>query len=278
MLCDSFAEILEKRFEVKRVQNPLYSLRAFARDLGVSSGQLSMILSKKRGVSADSAEKMAKALKLNRVEKQYFLQLAIQEHGRSKRIKDMAHDKLGQIRAVEEGINLSQDQFTIISEWYHMAILQVMQLKGYVKRILKDGELRFISQRLSISEEIVQSSLEHLLKLKAITFHGGHHLPAADFVMVPGSLPSASIKKFQKQFIQKSIEALDFQDSKSCAFKTTLLSIDSNDYSKINDEISEFCKNMMIKYGKSQSSEVKPNQVYILSQQFFKLAEVKQDE
>ena len=47
MFSGTIAEVLEKRFETKQSQNPLYSLRAFARDLGMSSGQLSMILSKK---------------------------------------------------------------------------------------------------------------------------------------------------------------------------------------------------------------------------------------
>lgn len=277
MFDSSIATVLEKRFEAKQSQNPLYSLRAFARDLGISSGQLSMILSKKRGVSAESADRMAKALKLNRVEKQYFLNLAVQEHGRSKRIQGIAKEKVDQIRQVEEALSLSQDQFSLISEWYHMAILQVMQLKNYAESAAEEGECLFISKRLNLTEETVLVAIARLLKLGAIVSHGDHHQPASDFVMVPGSMPSSAIKRFHKQNIQKAVEAIEFQDSKSCAFKTTLLSIDAADFTKINEELGQFCKGIMIKYGKTQNSTAKPNRVYILSQQFFKVAEVNHD-
>jgi uncharacterized protein (TIGR02147 family) len=277
MFDSSIAAVLEKRFEVKQSQNPLYSLRAFARDLGISSGQLSMILSKKRGVSVESADRMAKALKLNRVEKQYFLNLAVQEHGRSKRIQGIAKEKVDQIRHVKEALSLSQDQFSIISEWYHMAILQVMQLQNYAESAKAEGECLFISKRLNLTEETVLVAIARLLKLGAIISQGEYHQPASDFVMVAGSVPSSAVKRFHKQNIQKAVEALEYQESSSCAFKTTTLSIDSNDFKKINNELGDFCKNIMIKYGKTQSSAVKPNQVCILSQQFFKVAEVHHD-
>lgn len=66
-------------FNERKEKNPRYSLRAFARSLGVSSGQLSEILSGKRPLSHKLARRISIALALTEVEGQRLLQLVSQQ-------------------------------------------------------------------------------------------------------------------------------------------------------------------------------------------------------
>lgn len=73
------AEYLMMIFNERKDKNPRYSLRAFARSLGVSSGQLSEILSGKRPLSHKLARRIAIALALTEEESQKLIFLVSQQ-------------------------------------------------------------------------------------------------------------------------------------------------------------------------------------------------------
>jgi transcriptional regulator with XRE-family HTH domain len=73
------AEYLISTFNERKEKNPRYSLRAFARSLGVSSGQLSEILSGKRPLSHKLARRIAIALALTEEESQKLIYLVSQQ-------------------------------------------------------------------------------------------------------------------------------------------------------------------------------------------------------
>lgn len=73
------SEFLICTFNDRKDKNPRYSLRAFARSLGVSSGQLSEILSGKRPLSHKLARRIAIALALTEEESQKLIFLVSQQ-------------------------------------------------------------------------------------------------------------------------------------------------------------------------------------------------------
>lgn len=73
------AEFLITTFNERKEKNPRYSLRAFARSLGVSSGQLSEILSGKRPLSHKLARRISIALALTTEESQKLIFLVSQQ-------------------------------------------------------------------------------------------------------------------------------------------------------------------------------------------------------
>jgi uncharacterized protein (TIGR02147 family) len=282
MLGQTIPEVLKSHYETKQRANALYSLRAFARDLRISSSQLSMILSGKRGISSESAVTIADSLQFNSLQKKYFLNLAEKSFARSHTAKVRGEQAIEKMNHLEAGLNLSKDEFAAISEWYHLAILQVMQLQGYAEQASLAGEVSFLACRLNLSEVLVTEALVRLRKLGAIRLAdesvgvvASAHVPTSDFFMVQGAVPNSAIKSFHRQVIQKAIEAIEFQNSATSAFKTTFLSIDARDFSRLNEELGIFCKDLMVKYGKTRNSRILPNQVYTLAMQFFKTAEIK---
>lgn len=73
------ADYLISIFNERKDKNPRYSLRAFARSLGVSSGQLSEILSGKRPLSHKLARRVSIALALTDQESQKLVHLVSQQ-------------------------------------------------------------------------------------------------------------------------------------------------------------------------------------------------------
>lgn len=73
------ADYLTTIFNERKEKNPRYSLRAFARSLGVSSGQLSEILSGKRPLSHKLARRISIALALTEEESQKLIHLVSQQ-------------------------------------------------------------------------------------------------------------------------------------------------------------------------------------------------------
>jgi plasmid maintenance system antidote protein VapI len=51
---DIFKDFINREFDLRSSKNGSYSLRAFARDLGISPQRLSHLLSGKKGISKDA--------------------------------------------------------------------------------------------------------------------------------------------------------------------------------------------------------------------------------
>ena len=96
------SEFLMTTFNERKDKNPRYSLRAFARSLGVSSGQLSEILSGKRPLSHKLARRIAIALALTEEESQKLVFLVSQQS----QFLDMAGPNARQ---------LSEEEITLMS-------------------------------------------------------------------------------------------------------------------------------------------------------------------
>jgi len=69
------ADYLKQAFTRLAKNNPRYSLRAFAKKLGVSPGGLSQILSRQKKLSVQRGYEVAKKLNLNGPDAEFFLSL-----------------------------------------------------------------------------------------------------------------------------------------------------------------------------------------------------------
>src|SRR5579885_2259362 len=108
-----------------RLRNRAYSLRAFARKLEISPAALSEILNGKRNVSKRLAERLVNNLVLPPNESKAILDL-FPEPGEGRRALPVG-DRLG----VNGQGDLSNDQFHVISEWYHFAILSLAETTDF---------------------------------------------------------------------------------------------------------------------------------------------------
>ncbi len=138
------ADILLKKFKEIQLRNPQWSQRAFAQKLGVSSGALSEIMKGKRTMTPRLKMKIAGALQLSPSEQLDFFDDDLPSHMRPVR---------------HEYFQLSEDQFHLLSDWWHYAILNLVKTKGF------SSDHVWMAQRLGLPKKVVAEAWDRLFRL-----------------------------------------------------------------------------------------------------------------
>lgn len=261
-----YREILKEELAMRCHRNPRYSLRSFARDLDMAPARLSDVLRKRYGISKRAALQISKKLSWDQIETQHFCDLVESEHSRSFQFRAAARLRLGQRldgkAIIPSESHLTNEQFQSVCEWYHLAILELMELKDF------HFELRWISQRLDISEHVVSAAIERLKKVGLlIVDKNGQWNPARSFTTVASAVPSESIRRFHKQVLEKSESALYFQELEERDFSSLILALDAEHIGEAKKMIQKFRNEFNLRFGQG----VTKNQVYCLSVQLFRL-------
>jgi uncharacterized protein (TIGR02147 family) len=182
---------LENEFKKKRAKNSRYSLRMMARQLDLPSGRLSEIINGKRKVTRKLAEKIANRLSFTPEQREKFLATV----ERSKKSTDQFE--------TPDYKQLSIDSFYLIADWYHFAILNLMNVKGF------ESDPAWIARRLGISSVEVKSAIDRLIRLGLIEVDGSVFRSVEANLTTTHDVDSVALKLSHKQSLQQAIEALD---------------------------------------------------------------------
>lgn len=174
---------------LKRIKaNPRYSLRAFAAQLDLDPSTLSKMLKGKRPMGQKMILQLSSKLSLTKDKVDTFLNI-----DDSDREKDSYTYKM-----------LALDQFSIISDWYHFAILELMMVKGF------KPDHAWIAKALGLKTIEVETAVERLIRagLLEITKSGKWIDLSSGFTTNIGpSMTSSAHGNLQQQLLQKAIEA-----------------------------------------------------------------------
>ncbi len=261
-----YRQILQKELTARCEQNPRYSLRAFARDLQLSPSRLSEILNSKQGLSRKAAHKIAGILGYGEKESLLFCDLVSVKHARSPKERETAHIRLLKTsieKQQDEVFHLQLDAFKIISDWYHLAILELLKCSSF------KSDTKWMARRLGIPLIQVELAIERLLRVKLLKKQDGHYLAVQQDGWVPGGIPSASIRKFHRQVLEKAIQAMSEQPVQERFFSTRFMTLNRADlpeaFKAIQDFQLRFCE---------QIQDEKPKELlYCISMQLFKMVE-----
>lgn len=156
MKFESYRHYLEREFERRRIRNPHYSLRAYARDLGTSPSRLSEALNGKRGISIELAQQLIEKLGLEGIDAEIFLLSVEAEHSRSKKKKDAAREKLKETLA---SVPKEQPKTLTIVDWVAEALLKMSERESVTDNIEE------VARKLDVPQFMVIESLRFLTRL-----------------------------------------------------------------------------------------------------------------
>jgi len=194
--------MLHAELERRTRHNSNYSMRAFARDLGLTSSRLSEILSKKQGLSRKVAERIAETIGLPPGERTFFCDLVEAQHARSKAKRDMARKRCRRHSRDNARRLIGLDVFETISQWYHMAILELVTIDGFV------ADIDWIADALEIDRQMAAAAVDRLVRLNMLEWNNGFLVCLAPITSTPMDIPSAAIKSFHAQMLEKAKHAL----------------------------------------------------------------------
>ncbi len=270
MITENYRDILKHALGERCQRNPRYSLRAFARDLQLNPAHLSEVLNGKKGLSLNIAQAISKILGFSPEEKKVFCALVESQHARSRAGKTLAKDLLEKLKKDRDEVDpqfriLTIDAFQATSNWYHFAILQLMQLDAFQSD--KRTDIKRISKALGISPIEVQLAIETLKRLEVIEERNGKLLVLENYIASTSGVPSDALKKWHRQVLEKAMNALTLQSVDERDFSSIFFPIPRKALPEITAEIKSFRRRLCRKY----SPMIPKEEVYSLSIQFFKL-------
>lgn len=189
---DSPGEYLRSALHDRIARNPAYSLRAFARDLGLSHTYLSLIINHKKRISAQQAVWLSEALGLDAGRKQEFV------HSTFNRTKLKA-DRKASVRFQQ----LELDKLRLAAGWHHWAILDLTLLQDF------QSNARWIAKRLGLSAPLVTEAIQRLKRLGLLESQNGVWKKADHFIAVPTTRSHACMRQLHRDLILKALKNLN---------------------------------------------------------------------
>jgi uncharacterized protein (TIGR02147 family) len=258
----SYHDLLDEEFERRKQFNEAYSLRAYARDLGISAPRLSLILKKREGISVEAAEEIAKKIKLNEQKKKWFCNSVGSLHARSLKEREKFKEKVQQYKNEAKVFSeIHLEYFKVIADWYHFAILELTYLKDFQK------DPQWIAEVLNITPGEAQEAIRRMTTLDLIVEKDGKLVDAFKFLATPNDVPSASLKKFNTQLMKKAIEALYEQDVLEREIASNIFSVRKDKLPMFKEKLRDFRRELEHEASQQKDKDA----VYCLSMQFYEL-------
>lgn len=257
----NYRSFIINELERRQKKNPAYSLRAFARDLGIPCSRLSEIINRKMGLSQARAVNLADKLSLSPSEKEFFLDLALSEHARSPVVKEMANNRVRARHALTKEVG--ENEFSIISDWYHHAILEYLQLPSVPHSI------EAIAKHFGLSVDETEKALERLEQVQLLEKKEGryevrHERRAAIFR--PGF---KAVHNFYDQLLNRVRDNIG-TESRHWDMSAMMIQVKKEDVRKAIDKIRQFRRELMTEL----ESNPDRDSVFCMTVQFFNLTEL----
>lgn len=176
--------ILKKEFNRRMRKNPKYSLRAFAKALGISHSAVSELISGRRRFSTRNVARIGSTLKWSK-EKMTTALHALQKDPGSY-------------------TSLDSQQAHQLDAWYYNAILELFLIEGF------EPAPQWIAHALKLEEVTVVAALAKLIELGflSVTRNGNLKVRTSKTTTLGNVQSKDSILRVQKQNLEKQIESL----------------------------------------------------------------------
>ncbi|MGZ3694380.1 MAG: TIGR02147 family protein [Bdellovibrionota bacterium] len=190
-----------------RMRNPSYSLRAFARKVGISASALSEILSGKRNVSQFLALRIA--------DRMMWSPETVAELSRLPRYRKRATNE------ARPNVQLSMDNFHAISDWHHYAIISLVETEDFRE------QPEWIAHRLGIARSVAQQALERLERLGMVERRAdGRLITTGVTYNSPDEVASVALRKAHAQNLELARNSLEQDALTARDFTAVTMAID----------------------------------------------------
>lgn len=264
---DNPVEYLNYELKERQKLDARFSIREWARRMGYANpSYLSEVLRKERKLNPELASKLALNLGLEGKAYRYFELTVLLQGSISERERKFYTQLLQNMRPAEhQNINqVSLDAFSLISDWYHWAIVEMTALKDF------RSDEKYIQRRLvgSLDVKTIKSAVGRLLQTGLLSRGEKGELKRANNLpnVLDPKLARMAAREYQRQMGDRARAALEDQESEEIDYQGTTISFSRSKMDKVKAIMRQAHKDLM-ELGDSQESE----EVYQFNTQFFRL-------
>ncbi|MNK51262.1 hypothetical protein D3C87_701600 [compost metagenome] len=223
---------LQRQFTERCKRNARYSLRAFAKALDIDASSLSQILGGKRPLSKKSMQAICQKL--------------------SAAPQDLHHMGLLKLEIADESfLQVNLDTFSVISDWYHYAILELTYVSGF------KADAKWIAKKLSITVEEAKSAVDRLKRLELLLEENGSLVKSSKFLTNQSAVnTSAAHRELQKQVIEKALVAIEDCDPEDKDITSMTMAIDKKNIAKARELTRKFRRDLCALLEEGEQTEV----------------------
>lgn len=260
-----YRRFLKAYYEYQKRKNPAFSYRYFALKAKVnSSGLLKNVIDGKRSLGRGLIVRCAEAMKLKKKESEYFECLVDFNDANTVEEKRIFFERLLALRK-PEAHQVQASQFEVYSKWYYTAVRELIGLVPF------RGDYATLARALdpAIRPEQAEKAVRVLEEAQLIVKDSqGRYRQAQPLVTTGPEVESVSVAQYQIACMDLAKEALDRHAAELRDISTLTLSLSSEGFAVLKEEIISFRKKMLAMERSFQA----PDRVYQLNLQFFPLS------
>jgi transcriptional regulator with XRE-family HTH domain len=219
--------LLRERLRAAMRRNPRFSLRSFAKQLGIDHSTLSQVLRNRRRLSAGTLEGIGKRMGLS----DEVIRAYAQGHKKKKPTSPPQDIR---------GVHFDLDTFQTLSIWHHYAILELIQVQGF------KTDSRWIAKTLGIAVEDVNIALQRLLRLGLLEMAGRDRWvdTSGDAEFRSATLTEAARSQLNQEIHERAIDAIQCVPSEYRVHRQVVVALDSKQLSRLHTLADEFVREL----------------------------------
>lgn len=232
-------------------KNPKYSLRAFAKALGIVPSALSDMLNGRRTITNKSIERLGLSLGLSLKEIAQFQKESADGGNKAARFQQITFDT-----------------FALISDWYHFAILELIKIENFMPTNQR------IAQALGITKSEANIAIERLMRLNLVRIDSkGRWVDVSEgfTTSIKPGLTSSAARNLQKQILEQAIAAIEEVPIERRNHTSMTMAIDPADVAEASEKIKKFRRQLC----KFLERNGRPKEVYQLAISLFPVSQVE---
>lgn len=240
---------------LRQKANPSFSMRAYAKYIEVHPATLTQIFKGNRTLPFKNAKKVIEKLNLGPQERTLFMESLFKTK--------ISLDK------IEIGTDISEDRFMldeshfkVMSEWEHLAFLDLFDLKDFIL------DYSIIAKKLAITVNRVEVVVDNLITCGLLAYHEGKLVRVHSNLRTTEDYSNQALKNGHKETLEMGIDKLDKIDIDFRDYSSTTVAIDLAKLPEAKTIIREFRQKMVALLRDGEKTEV-----YQLAIQFFPLTE-----
>lgn len=235
-------DLLTMEFLGFQAKNPHYSMRAYSKKVGLAQSAISEIIGRQRKITAKMALKIMTGLNLSPDK----ITEVLAAYNSKKSPTELQNSPLQKFKT------LNIDQFHIISDWYHFAILSLAETKNF------KSDPVWIAKRLGIAEAQAEKAISRLLRLEMLERDPKSKKLKATGIQyqVDPGIATAALKKACRENLDLSSEALESTRFEERDFTAMTLCFDPDRMVEAKRLIKSFRAKFMQQMESKQKKEV----------------------
>lgn len=240
---------LKKEYSHKSKNNDSYSLRAFARDLGVSHTLLNLIFNGKRNITEAFSKKVLECKRISH-ETSEILSLGLKK-------------ELSESQKIEK---LTLSQVSMMSDWIHYAVLSLLVTDGF------EWEASYVANRLGITQIKAREVMQRLLELEVVYCDDkGRYSQRSAKIVIDNEQAFEAGKSYNRGLLKKASDSMDACDFSERDLSSTIFTLDPKYIPFAVQEIRKFRRELSAQLETMGSLE----NVYALAVQLFPLTNME---